>query len=175
MTRLAGPKPFAEGLRLAVVGKGGGGKSVIAGTLSRLLARRGARVLALDFDTVPGLAFTIGLPEMPNEGLPPALGIRSKRTKLARRIAASHTGARVRVPAPDGVRFLQLGKLPDGVKPGPSVAFRHVAETFRGNGWSIVGDLAAGTRQSFFGWARFAPASSCSSNPRPPRSWPPGA
>ena len=48
-------------LRVALVGKGGAGKSVIAGTLARILARRGHRVLALDVDTLPGLALSLGL------------------------------------------------------------------------------------------------------------------
>ena len=47
-------------LRLAVAGKGGAGKSTIAGTLCRLLARRGMRVLALDSDMQPGLAYSLG-------------------------------------------------------------------------------------------------------------------
>jgi CO dehydrogenase nickel-insertion accessory protein CooC1 len=54
-------------LRLAVVGKGGAGKSVIAGTLARLLARRGERVLALDSDLLPGLALSLGA-EQPAAG-----------------------------------------------------------------------------------------------------------
>lgn len=45
---------------LAVVGKGGAGKSVISGTLARLLARRGHRVLALDSDTLPGMELSLG-------------------------------------------------------------------------------------------------------------------
>jgi len=49
------------GLRVAVVGKGGSGKTFIAGTLSRVLAQRGRRVLAADLDTNPGLSYTLGL------------------------------------------------------------------------------------------------------------------
>nr|MDQ2998863.1 hypothetical protein [Chloroflexota bacterium] len=60
------------------------------------------------------------------------------------------------VPGPDGVRFLQLGKLPGRVKPGSTTAFRAVLEQFRTEGWTMVGDLAAGTRQPFFGWSDFA-------------------
>jgi cellulose biosynthesis protein BcsQ len=37
-------------LWLATAGKGGAGKSVLAGTLARILARRGHRVLAVDSD-----------------------------------------------------------------------------------------------------------------------------
>jgi CO dehydrogenase maturation factor len=45
---------------VAVVGKGGAGKSLVAGTLARLLARRGWPVLALDSDVLPGLTFSLG-------------------------------------------------------------------------------------------------------------------
>jgi CO dehydrogenase maturation factor len=48
-------------MRIAVVGKGGAGKSVVAGTMARLLARRGDKVLALDSDPIPGLAISLGL------------------------------------------------------------------------------------------------------------------
>src|SRR5947209_18036319 len=48
------------GRRLAVVGKGGAGKTLLSGTLARLLARRGRRVLAADLDTNPGLTYTLG-------------------------------------------------------------------------------------------------------------------
>ena len=47
-------------MRIAVVGKGGAGKSVIAGTTARLLARQGRRVLALDSDLLPGLSISLG-------------------------------------------------------------------------------------------------------------------
>lgn len=48
-------------LRVAIAGKGGSGKTTIAGTLARLLAERGRRVLAVDGDTNPNLAQTLGL------------------------------------------------------------------------------------------------------------------
>lgn len=50
------------GLRVAIAGKGGSGKTTIAGTLARLLAARGRSVLAVDGDTNPNLAQTLGLP-----------------------------------------------------------------------------------------------------------------
>ena len=49
-------------MRVAFVGKGGVGKSMIAGTFARLLARRGEMVLAVDTDPMPGLNFMLGLP-----------------------------------------------------------------------------------------------------------------
>ncbi len=51
----------SSGMRLAVAGKGGTGKSVIAGTISRLLARRGESVLAINGDFMPGLPCSLGV------------------------------------------------------------------------------------------------------------------
>jgi len=48
-------------MKIAVGGKGGSGKTTIAGTLARVLAARGLRVVALDDDSNPNLALTVGL------------------------------------------------------------------------------------------------------------------
>ena len=48
-------------MRVAFVGKGGAGKSAIAGTFARMVARGGDPVLAIDSDPLPGLAFSLGL------------------------------------------------------------------------------------------------------------------
>jgi len=147
-------------MRLAVVGKGGTGKSVICGTLARVLARRGHRVLALDVDTMPGLALSLGLAldAADDAGLPEDLGERHEERGwvLKEGVDVAELVARHAIPAPDGVRFLQLGKLPGRVKPGSTTAFRAVLEEFRAEGWTLVADLAAGTRQPFFGWSDFA-------------------
>ncbi len=147
-------------LRVALIGKGGAGKSAISGTLARVLARRGHRVLSLDVDTLPGLALSLGLsPDTVGDaGLPEELGERQPErgwmlregVDVAALVDAHAAGG------PDGVRFLQLGKLPGRVKPGSTTAFRAVLEGFRVEGWTMVGDLAAGTRQPFFGWSDFA-------------------
>ena len=49
-------------MRLAIAGKGGTGKTTIAGTLARALARTGREVLAIDADTNPNLASVLGIP-----------------------------------------------------------------------------------------------------------------
>lgn len=48
-------------MRLAIAGKGGSGKTTIAGTLARLLAQAGRPVVAVDADTNPNLATTLGI------------------------------------------------------------------------------------------------------------------
>ena len=63
-------------MRIAFIGKGGSGKSTIAGTVARLLARGGHPVLALDVDTMPGLAFSVGLGRIADAGMPEELGER---------------------------------------------------------------------------------------------------
>ena len=48
--------------RIAVAGKGGSGKTTVAATLARTLARRGLRVTAIDDDPNPNLAVALGVP-----------------------------------------------------------------------------------------------------------------
>jgi len=49
-------------MKLAIAGKGGSGKTSISGTMARMLARSGRRVLAIDGDSNPNLALTLGIP-----------------------------------------------------------------------------------------------------------------
>ncbi len=49
-------------MKLAISGKGGSGKTTIAGTLARIYAREGHHVVAIDGDPNPNLAVTLGIP-----------------------------------------------------------------------------------------------------------------
>ena len=49
-------------MKVAVAGKGGSGKTSISGTMARILARDGHSVLAIDGDSNPNLALTLGIP-----------------------------------------------------------------------------------------------------------------
>ncbi|MBA2318578.1 MAG: hypothetical protein H0V93_12495 [Euzebyales bacterium] len=149
-------------LRVAFVGKGGSGKSMISGTIVRLLGAAGEPVLALDSDPLPGLAFSVGIPQH-DAGLPEEAvverpeGEDGPRFRLAEdAVTLAERHARV---GPDGVRFLQIGKAGSraGGNQGRSLhAFRHVAAGLDDGPWHLVGDLPGGTRQPFFGWARWA-------------------
>jgi len=152
-------------VRIAVIGKGGAGKSVIAGTMARLAARRGARVLALDSDLLPGLSFSLGSGPDPVE---PSLRDAVEQDASGRwgwraGIDAVSAAQRFATTAPDGVRVLQRGKAAqEGFEPlvGSSKAFWEVAHglvdapEFRD--WTIVGDLPAGPWQMAEGWAPYA-------------------
>ncbi|GAC1505205.1 MAG: hypothetical protein NVS1B3_03110 [Candidatus Dormibacteraceae bacterium] len=48
-------------MKLAVIGKGGVGKTTISGILARSLGRTGREVIALDCDTNPTLGISLGV------------------------------------------------------------------------------------------------------------------
>jgi len=48
-------------MKLATVGKGGSGKTTIAGSLARIFAEQGNRIVAIDGDPNPNLALTLGM------------------------------------------------------------------------------------------------------------------
>ncbi len=114
-------------------------------------------MLALDVDTMPGMAYSIGLPGV-QARLPSGLAqrVEGKGWIVGRGAGPARLVDRYAVRGPDGLRLLELGKLPGRVEPSVTVAFRYVLERHRRDSWDMVADLAAGTRQAMFGWARFA-------------------
>lgn len=149
-------------MRVAFVGKGGVGKSSLAGTFARLLARTGERVLALDSDPMPGLAFSLGMDRL-DEGLPDDAvqdydGDGRDRYRLRDGLTGPGAVEQYAASAPDGVHVLQLGKArgPKWNNTRQHVAFQAVLDDLPGDGWSIVGDLPGGTRQPFMTWGRYA-------------------
>ena len=48
-------------MKIAVVGKGGAGKTTTSAVVARALGRRGQRVVALDCDTNPNLGLSLGV------------------------------------------------------------------------------------------------------------------
>lgn len=114
------PGERADGttLKIAVSGKGGSGKTTVAGTMARILARRGCRVLAIDADPAPNLSMTLGIPRDSNPAITPiprdllqrhttlsgetVLTLRQSTTEVLREYA---------VPAPDGVDLLLMATV----------------------------------------------------------------
>ena len=56
-------------LKVAVVGKGGSGKTTTSSVVARTLARQGYRVVALDCDSNPNLGISLGLGDEETERL----------------------------------------------------------------------------------------------------------
>jgi CO dehydrogenase maturation factor len=154
----------ADLVKVAFVGKGGAGKSAIAGTFARALARRGEPVLTIDSDPMPGLAFSLGL-ERSDTPIPEDAVVERKegedgpRFRLRPGLNALEAVELYAATAPDGVRFLQFGKLR-----GHSVAimrsqfaFMQIIDELPADApWSVIGDLPGGTRQPFAGWGDYA-------------------
>ena len=97
-------------MKLAIAGKGGSGKTSIAWTMARVLGRSGKRVLAIDGDSNPNLALTLGiavermndLPVLSRDLLDRSSG-GDQLTKTLEEICETHS-----LDAPDGVRLLVM-------------------------------------------------------------------
>jgi CO dehydrogenase maturation factor len=90
----------SRGFKVAVCGKGGVGKTLIAGTMARLLARRGFKVLAIDVDSNPNLYRVLGI----------ALGTPLKPLIDDEELVEERTGAR---PGSLGAFFSLTPKVDD--------------------------------------------------------------
>ena len=72
-------------MKIAISGKGGVGKTTLAGVMARILAKRGRKVLAIDADPDSNLASAIGLPK---EALANLLPIASMTSMIEERTGA---------------------------------------------------------------------------------------
>ncbi|RDI75834.1 CobQ/CobB/MinD/ParA nucleotide binding domain [Gaiella occulta] len=97
-------------MKLVIAGKGGSGKTSISGTMCRHLARHGHTVLAIDGDSNPNLALTLGIPAEQMGSLPTLTRDLLDRTagedrlkKTLDEICATHSAT-----GPDGVTLLVM-------------------------------------------------------------------
>lgn len=142
-------------MRLAVVGKGGTGKTTIAGALARLLARRGRRVLALDLDPNPGLAWALGVPPQ-DHGLPAPMaahagpGAPNHAWSLLDGVDAEAEVERLAPAGPDGVRYLSPGKVlgPQFLDDASLFGVRELVRALAPDRWDVVCDIDAATAVS---------------------------
>jgi len=120
-------KSMVKLLKIAVAGKGGVGKTFVAGTLSRFLSRDGFRVLAVDADPAMNLAYALGIPSDVASRIVP---ITENKSLIEERTGAkpgSHFSGFISltptvddiaekygVTGPDGVRLLVMGTIRSG-------------------------------------------------------------
>ncbi len=158
------PLAGRRALRLAVVGKGGVGKSIVCATIARTLARRGRRVLVLDHDSAPGLSTSLGLQGADEPLLNAAMEQgEDRRYRFVEGLDPVSAAQRFSIDGPDGIRVLQVGKSPraglDAVQASVNAFYtivRHVEHAPEFSGWAILGDLPAGGRQPGCGWTPYA-------------------
>lgn len=108
-------------MRIAIAGKGGTGKTTIAGTLARALARTGREVLAIDADTNPNLASVLGIPPASADAI-----VSLPRNLMQRQTSADGTTTTVftadpealikefAVRGPDQVQLMVMGRVGHG-------------------------------------------------------------
>jgi CO dehydrogenase maturation factor len=93
-------------MKVAVSGKGGTGKTTIAATLARCFARSGHNVLAIDGDSNPNLAMSLGLDD--------SLGS-AVRPMPARALTGTRTAADLldeyAIDGPDGLRLVLAARI----------------------------------------------------------------
>lgn len=102
---------------VAFAGKGGVGKTTLAGTFARVVARQGRQVVAVDADLNPNLAISLGIdPALAGipTGLPAGMVSFAKSADGHNRLVLKHSfGSIVQqygAEAPDGVRLLLMGR-----------------------------------------------------------------
>jgi CO dehydrogenase nickel-insertion accessory protein CooC1 len=103
-------------VKIAVVGKGGSGKTTTSAVLARTLARRGHDTLALDCDSNPNLGISLGLGEEATERL---VTVRDAvdAGEEDHATSADDLVERFGAPAPDGVRLAVVSAI-ENPEPG---------------------------------------------------------
>jgi len=153
-------------MKIATVGKGGSGKTTITGTLTRILAEGGARVLAIDGDPNPNLSVALGIPRESSDAIasiPPTLmkvdeqadGSKVLRLAMPEQEVLKTYG----VDAPGGIQLIVMGKPPDGSAGSGCMCASHravrglIAE-MSGYGEHTITDMEAGLEHLKRGTAR---------------------
>lgn len=107
-------------MRVVLLGKGGSGKSTLAGLVCASLGERGERVVALDADSVPGLAQVLGMAPSDDWFLS-GMAIREAGGWRLEHSPAETVRLCSR-PGPGAVRFLQVGNADATMKSSPASA-----------------------------------------------------
>ncbi|MDP9389359.1 MAG: AAA family ATPase [Actinomycetota bacterium] len=103
-------------MRVAVVGKGGSGKTTTSAVVARTLARHGLSVVALDCDSNPNLGISLGVGDDETERL---VAMREALSEGEEEHAPGWADLieRFGSDAPDGVRLAVVSRI-DNPEPG---------------------------------------------------------
>ena len=108
-------------MKIAIAGKGGSGKTTLAGTLARILGRQGQAVVAIDADTNPNLALTLGIARevaahiqpVPHEIMGEQIDFSGQKQRVLV-VTIQDVMARYGVPAADNTTLLLMGRVHHG-------------------------------------------------------------
>ena len=103
-------------MKIAVVGKGGAGKTTSSAVLARALARRGVSVVALDCDTNPNLGLSLGVGDAETERLV-TLREQVDEGEAEHALTWGDILDRYGATAPDGVRLAVITRI-ENPEPG---------------------------------------------------------
>ena len=153
-------------MKIATVGKGGSGKTTVAGTLARILAEGGCKVLAIDGDPNPNLALTLGVSREDSDNIkniPPSVIAMKEEDdgskKLRMTISHQELIAQYAASAPEGIELILMGKPPEGSAGSGCMCASHravrglIAE-MSGYGEFTITDMEAGLEHLKRGTAR---------------------
>lgn len=141
-------------MQVALSGKGGVGKTAVSAMLARTLARTGRPVLAFDFDVNPGLEVSVGPldrdPRLPAEAVTAREGAQYGH-ELRAGLSPTDAALTYAATGPDGLRVLSFGRITTASHDlgTTHMAVREIAEGFTAEGWDMVIDMEAGTKDVF--------------------------
>ena len=148
-------------MKIAVTGKGGSGKTTVAGALIRSLAEAGHRVVAVDADPNPNLGISIGLPRESVETMRPILNalLDEGHTHNDPTPEPDQLLARYGLQAPDGVVLIATGKIERPTDACLCCGSHNTTRQFFGSlpadDRTVVADLEAGLNDLM--WAKPGP------------------